>query len=92
MKTQGNVFTYLHCSVFSPVISTWVKAIDEGYFPTCPGLTSTLVQNYLEKSMTTAKVNLRQYHKHIHFNKNPPKQTPDVMTPPESTKTDSGVQ
>ena len=60
MKTKAELFQYLHWCAFSPVVHTWTKAIDAGYFATCPGLTSELVRKHLPKSLATAKGNLKQ--------------------------------
>ena len=60
MKTLKDLVLYFHRACFSPVISTWTKAIDAGYFTTWPGLTSALGSKNLPKAITTAKGHLRQ--------------------------------
>ena len=60
MTTIKDLIMYLHRACFSPTISTWVQAIDAGYFVTWPGLTSKLVKKYLPKSIATAKGHMRQ--------------------------------
>ena len=47
MKALEDLIIYLHRTCFSPVVSTWTKAINAGYFNTWPGLTSALMHNYL---------------------------------------------
>ena len=42
--------------------------------------------------MDTAKGYLRQEQKNLRSTKRLPEQTPDIMTPPESTDPDSGIQ
>jgi len=67
---------FLHKTVFSPVLSTWFKVVNAGYFITWPGLTSDLIRKYLPKSMSTAKGHLRQLRQNISSTKpkepNPP--------------------
>ena len=55
MKTLKDLVIYLHCACFSPVVSTWTKAIDTGYFTTLPGLTSAIVCKHLPKYIATAR-------------------------------------
>jgi hypothetical protein len=43
MKCQGNIVNYLHQVCSSPNQSTWLNAINAGYFTTWPGLTPDLV-------------------------------------------------
>ncbi len=57
---QGDIVKYLHQACGSPVQSTWLKAIEAGYFTTWPGLTTDLVKKHLPKSLARAKGHLRQ--------------------------------
>ena len=57
---QGDIVKYLHQACGSPVKSTWLKAIEAGYFTTWPGLTTDLVKKHLPKSLASAKGHLRQ--------------------------------
>jgi hypothetical protein len=43
LTTKRDIVKYLHQACGSPVQSTWVKAIEAGYFTTWPGLTPALV-------------------------------------------------
>ena len=45
---------YLHASLFSPVKSTLIKAIDKGFLMTFPGLTSALIKKHLPTPLATA--------------------------------------
>ena len=65
MTTQKYLIQYLHRAAFSPVPSTWIAAIDNGFFATLPGLTSDLVRKHILKSMATAKGHLRQEQKNF---------------------------
>ena len=60
IKAKKQLMTYYHRCCFSPVISTWIKAIEQGNFCTWPGLTVTSVEKYLDKSMTTSKGHMQQ--------------------------------
>ena len=50
----------LHACAFSPVKSTWLKAIKRGFFITWPGLTVHAVEKYLGKIDATVKGHLHQ--------------------------------
>ena len=43
LQRKRDIVQYLHQAAGSPVQSTWIKAIDAGFFTTWPGLTSKLV-------------------------------------------------
>ena len=51
---------FLHASCFSPVKSTWIKAIRNGNFATFPGLIANLVSKYLPLEILTI---LGHYHR-----------------------------
>jgi hypothetical protein len=73
ITTQAEMINYLHRACFSPVISTWIKAIkDAGYFATWLGLTSKLVTKHLAKSIDTAKGHLRQNRQNVRSTKTAP--------------------
>ena len=65
MRTKTDLVKYLHSACFSPCVQTWCDAIDLGYFSTFPGLTTTLVQKHLPKSIATAKGHLKKQRQHI---------------------------
>ena len=58
MNTLPALAQFLHMACFIPVVDTWCKAIDTGYFTTWPGFTSKLVHKHLPTSIETAKVHL----------------------------------
>ena len=76
MKNKADLVQYLHRCAFSPVVHTWTKAIDVGYFATWTGLTSELVREHLPKSIATAKGNLKQDRQNIRSTK------PSITTAP----------
>ena len=85
-KTLRDLVIYLHQAAFSPVPSTWIAAIDKGFFTTWPGLTSDLVKKHLPKSIATAKGHMRKTKMNIRSTKSssptsaPTKDTPADMT------------
>ena len=40
VNSKDNSIKYLHAAAFIPVQDTWERAVNMGYFNTCPGLTS----------------------------------------------------
>ena len=69
IKTKAELVQYLHRHSFSPVVHTWTKAIDAGYFATWPGLTSKLVRKHLAKLLATVKGHLKQDQQNIRSTK-----------------------
>jgi hypothetical protein len=59
-NNQKDLINYLHAACFSPVKSTWIKAIKNGNFSSWPGLNEQNVEKYLSKSTSTAKSHLNQ--------------------------------
>jgi hypothetical protein len=59
-NNQKDLINYLHAACFSPVKSTWIKAIKNGFFSSWPGLNEHSVEKYLSKSTSTAKCHLNQ--------------------------------
>ena len=51
---------YLHKAAFSPVPSTYIKAIEADIFSTWPGLTAELIRKNLPKSTATTKDHMRE--------------------------------
>jgi hypothetical protein len=59
-NNQKDLINYLHAACFSPVKSTWIKAIQNGIFSSWPGLNEHTVENHLSKSTSIAKGHLNQ--------------------------------
>jgi hypothetical protein len=59
-NNQKDLINYLHAACFSPVKSTWITAIKNGNFLSCPGLTEHAVEKHLSKSTATKKGHLNQ--------------------------------
>jgi hypothetical protein len=59
-NTQKDLINYLHAACFSPVKSTWIISIKNGFFPSWPGLNEHTAEKYLSKSTFNAKGHLNQ--------------------------------
>ena len=55
LKVKKDLVTYYHKCCFSPVIPTWIRAIENGNICTWPGLTAHDIHKPLPRSMETAK-------------------------------------
>jgi hypothetical protein len=65
-NTIAECIAFYHAALFSPVISTWCDAIDNGHFTTWPELTSSQVCKYLPHgSGPMIKGNLHQQHANL---------------------------
>ena len=62
---KKDIVTYLHKAAYSPVKSTWIKAINSGFFTTWPGLTADLVEKHLDKAPATTQGHLRQIRQNL---------------------------
>jgi hypothetical protein len=60
-----NATQHLHASSFSPVNSTFTKAIEAGNFTTRPNLTAHHVKQHLEKSEAIIKGHMNQQSKNV---------------------------
>jgi hypothetical protein len=60
MKKVNELIKYHHKTCFSPVKSTWIRAIEDNFFMKWPGLTKQRVNSHLEKSEATVKGHLHQ--------------------------------
>jgi hypothetical protein len=56
--TLADRIAFYHACSFSPALSTWCTAIDEGRFTTWPELTPTLVRRHLPQSVAMIKGHL----------------------------------
>jgi hypothetical protein len=91
--TISNRIAFYHASLFSPSLSTWCQAIDDGHFPTWPGLTSSDVRKYPPQSIPVHQGHLDQVRANIRSTRPPTsnRQQPtydddlgdDVTPPPE---------
>jgi hypothetical protein len=59
-KMHVTIHVKLHATAFSPVKSTWIKAIKNGNLSSGPGLTEYAVEKHLSKSAATVKGHLNQ--------------------------------
>jgi hypothetical protein len=68
-KTKQDLATFLHACAFSPVPSTFLRAIKQGHFSLWPGLTASLVNKHLPKSLATSKGHLKTQQKNVQSTK-----------------------
>ena len=59
-KSIPDLIQYLHSAAFSPIASTWFKAIKRGYFQSWPGLTIEAARKHYPKTMATSKGHMDQ--------------------------------
>ena len=64
-KKKADIVHYLHRAAFSPVKSTWIRAIQAGFYSTWPHLTVDMVEKHLTKSQATVKGHLRQIRQNL---------------------------
>ena len=60
LDSKQNLAIWYHRICFGPVVTTWIKAINAGFFSTWPGLTSKLITKHVPPSVNTALGHLRQ--------------------------------
>ena len=58
-KARMELAQYFHVVCFSPVQSTFIKAITNSHLKSCPELTPTIISKYLPTSIVTV-------HEHLH--------------------------
>lgn len=56
---------FLHATAFSPVKSTWLKAIKSGFFQSWPGITTQAVTKHFPQSEATTKGHMDQTRKNV---------------------------
>ena len=81
-STKTDLITFLHAAAFSPVPSTFIKAIKHGHFATWPGLTPDAVRKHLPKSLATTMGHLDQSRKNQRSTKPNPTTTADDFFAP----------
>jgi hypothetical protein len=59
-QTKQQLATYLHAACFSPTPTTLIKAIQNGYLSSWPGLTTELISKHLPPQPATIKGHLDQ--------------------------------
>jgi hypothetical protein len=80
-NNQKHLINYLHAACFSPVKSTWIKAIKNGNFSSWPGLTEHAVEKHFSKSTSTTKGHLNQQRQNSRTTKI--KDTKVIVTAPD---------
>jgi hypothetical protein len=82
-NNQKNLINYLHAACFSPVKSTWIKAIKNGNFSPWPGLNDHSVEKYPSNSTATAKGHLNQQRQNARTTKIKDAETIDTEPDPD---------
>ena len=83
MSTKTDLAIYYHRTLYSPVPSTLIQAIQKGFFATWPGLTAELISKHLPKSINTAKGHMKLQRQHVRSTQPPP---PLDQLPPVRSK------
>ena len=65
INSKKGIIEFLHTALFSPVKSTWLRAIRQNHFITWLGINSHNVAKYLQPTTATAKGHLDQKRKNI---------------------------
>ena len=91
MNTLPALLQFHHRACLSPVVDTWCKAIDAGYFTTWSGLTSKIVRNHLHASIDTAKDHLSLARQHIRSTRDQPTRTPPPPQPVHQPMMTAGI-
>jgi hypothetical protein len=68
-STKQDLAAFLHACAFSPIPSTFLRAVQRGHFHSWPGLTPSLITKHLPKSLATSKGHLRMQQKNIQSTK-----------------------
>jgi hypothetical protein len=68
-QTKQDLAAFLHACAFSPLPSTFLRAVQKGHFDSWPGLTPSLVTRHLSKSLATSKGHLRMQQKNLQSTK-----------------------
>ena len=84
-STKKHLANYLYKCCWSPPITTFVKAIQNGNFITWPGLNDTYIIKYFKETPATAKVHLDQERKILQSTKISPNDS-FTLSPTLNTK------
>jgi hypothetical protein len=74
--TKAELAAFLHGSIFSPLPSTLLRALQKRHFTHWPGFTEALIRKHLPKSLATSKGHLRSQQKNIRSTKLDPEPMP----------------
>ena len=78
-ETTGQLIHFYHATMGYPVVSTWCKAIDAGYFRGWPGLTSKRVRKFIKVVSETEMGHMDQRRVGVRSTKVKPEPEPDSM-------------
>ena len=77
---KPELLKYHHSACFSPVLSTWLKEIQQGNFSSWPGLTVNLFHKHSKKPMNTSLGHMHQQQKNVQYTR---RQSTINITAPE---------
>ena len=86
IATKKYIIHFLHASLFSPVKSTWIKAIKNEQFVTWPVINTTDVAKHLTPTIATAKGHLDRKRKNINSTQKETEEEKLDMTPSTEDK------
>ena len=78
-ETTGQLIHFYHATMGYPVVSTWCKAIDAGYFRGWPSLTSKRVRKFIKVVSETEMGHMDQRKVGVRSTKVKPEPEPDSM-------------
>jgi hypothetical protein len=79
--TASELVAFAHASLFSPTLSTLATALDKGYIPNFPGLSSRTLRNHPPQSAAMIKGHLDQARKNTKSTKQ--QSTKSTLIPPD---------
>ena len=89
LNSKKGIIEFLHTALFSPVKSTWLRAIRRNHFITWPGINSHDVTKYLQPTIATAKGHLDRKIKNINSTNNNNKPDDDDIAPHPEEKSEN---
>jgi hypothetical protein len=82
LKSQAETIRYLHAAAGFPTKSTWINAIEKGFYASWPGLTAKSVRKHFPESVETQKGHMKKQKAGIRSTKKeakPTKKVKDVL-------------
>ena len=87
LHPTSNLIRFLHAAAFSPAPSTWIQAVEKGFFSSWPGLTKKAINTFLPKSIHTSMGHLDQERKNLRSTKPIEDETTEFETIPLNNRT-----
>ena len=87
-ETKKDLVTFLHGAMWSPVPSTWIKAVKNTHFRIWPGLTAALITKHLQPSIPTAEGHMQQERQGLQSTKTKQQKQTKLLSSKNITTTD----